>query len=72
MAYTSLAALTGPSLLLSLRNMSEMNAMKDLVEKIDPARFQAAFNTRVEDIQMLFDVSLYAREGKYRPSKFTA
>lgn len=61
MAYTSLAALTGPSLLLSLRNMSEMNAMKDLVEKIDPARFQAAFNTRVEDIQMLFDVSWYNR-----------
>ncbi|CAN0231456.1 unnamed protein product [Pylaiella littoralis] len=57
MAYTSLAALTGPSLLLSLRNMSEMSAMKDLVEKIDPARFQEAFNTRVEDIQMLFDAN---------------
>lgn len=57
MAYTSLAALTGPTLLLTLRSMSEMTAMKDLVGKVDPARFQEAFNTRVEDVQTLFDVS---------------
>lgn len=61
MTFTSLAAFAGPTFLLSMRNMSETSAMKDLLEKVDPARFQETFNTRVEDAQMLIDVRLICR-----------
>lgn len=57
MASTSLAALMGPSFMLHLRSMSETSAMNDLLSKVDPARFQEAFSTRLEDAQMLIDVS---------------
>ncbi|CAN0304147.1 unnamed protein product, partial [Ectocarpus sp. 13 AM-2016] len=57
MASTSAAALFGPSFILSLRSSSEMSAINDLLEKVDPARFQKMFNTGVEDAQMLIDVS---------------
>ncbi|CAB1098230.1 unnamed protein product [Ectocarpus sp. CCAP 1310/34] len=55
MASTSAAALFGPSFILSLRSSSEMSAINDLLEKVDPARFQKMFNTGVEDAQMLID-----------------
>lgn len=53
---SSAAAFAGPTFLLSLRSKSEMSAMKDLLEKVDPARFLEAFNTRIEDAQTLIDV----------------
>ncbi|CAM9602020.1 unnamed protein product, partial [Hapterophycus canaliculatus] len=55
MASTSLAALMGPSFMLHLRSMSETSAMNDLLSKVDPARFQETFSTRLEDAQMLID-----------------
>lgn len=57
MASTSLAALMGPSFMLHLRSMSETTAMNDLLSKVDPVRFQETFSTRLEDAQMLIDVS---------------
>lgn len=56
MTFTSLAAFAGPTFLLSMRNMSEASAMKDLLANVDPARFQEVFNTKIEDAQMLIDV----------------
>lgn len=53
---SSAAAFAGPTFLLSLRSKSEMSAMKDLLEEVDPARFLEAFNTRIEDAQTLIDV----------------
>jgi hypothetical protein len=39
----SVAAISGPSLALLLRKISEMNAIKELVAKADPSLFIAKF-----------------------------
>lgn len=57
MASTSAAAFAGPTFLLSMRNMSERNAMNDLLEKVDTAKFEETFSTTVDNAQMLIDVS---------------
>lgn len=57
---SSAAALAGPSILLRLRSQSEVSAINDLVEKVDPARFQQVFNAGVEETQALIDVRTFA------------
>lgn len=57
MLGSSAAALAGPSILLNLRSRSEVAAIHDLVNKVDPTRFRDVFNSGVENAQALIDVS---------------
>lgn len=47
------AALIGPSILLTLRKMSEQNAIRDLVSKIDPVLFEKTFGAPVSMVDQL-------------------
>ncbi len=54
MAYSAIAALVGPNMLLKLRKMSEHNAFNELLEKVSPEAFLKAFHTPIENAQELF------------------
>jgi hypothetical protein len=51
--YSSVAAVVGPALLLHLRSLSEKAAIQDLMTKISPERFEAAFGASVDKVSEL-------------------
>jgi len=52
---TSAAALSGPPLLLALRNRSEMNAINELLAKISPEKFKEFFGVDVSQAEQLIE-----------------
>lgn len=46
--YSSLASIAGPYLLMKLRSIAEKNAIDDLLSKIEPDKFYAAFGAPME------------------------
>ncbi|XP_075256815.1 putative MFS-type transporter YhjX [Convolutriloba macropyga] len=50
---SSAAAITGPSMILSLRNMGEKSAINGLLEKVDPAIFQQKFGVDISQADEL-------------------
>ncbi|CAM9336130.1 unnamed protein product [Choristocarpus tenellus] len=55
MLASSAAALAGPSILLNLRARSEVQAIEELLEKVDPARFQQTFNVSMDQAPALME-----------------
>ena len=53
--FSSAASLAGPSLLLNLRTKSENDAIRGLVETIDPETFQDAFGAPIDNIPQLME-----------------
>lgn len=49
------AALTGPSLLLTLRSRSANTAIQDLLSKTDPVKFQQTFKVPISEAQQLIE-----------------
>lgn len=54
MAYSALAALVGPNLLLKLRKLSEQRAFDDLLTKVSPDTFHSAFHTSIDHANDMF------------------
>lgn len=54
MAYSALAALVGPNMLLKLRQISEKQAFDNLLEKVSPDTFLSAFNTSIDHAHDMF------------------
>lgn len=52
---SSAAALAGPSLILALRKRSEMNAIRELLEKVSPEKFQEIFGVDMSHVAELID-----------------
>ncbi len=52
---SSAAALSGPSLLLALRKRSEINAINDLLAKVNPEKFKAFFGEDISQASELID-----------------
>ena len=51
----SLSTIIGPSLLLNLRQAAELSAIKELLIKVDPQKFQTTFGADMSQIQALLD-----------------
>ena len=49
----SLSTVAGPTILLTLRKMSENAALQDLLAKVDPAKFQGQFGVDVSQVWSL-------------------
>lgn len=58
MMFLGAASLTGPYLVLKLRAISETNAIMDLISKISPAEFEAAFGTSVSQAAELIETKV--------------
>ena len=54
MAYSALAALVGPNMLLRLRKISEQQAFDDLLSKISPDTFLSSFNATIDHAPDMF------------------
>ena len=75
---SSAAALSGPSLLLALRKRSELNAIKDLLEKVNPERFKDFFGVDISHAEELIQAKTLTinklmtimPEGVINPSPF--
>ena len=52
---SSAAALSGPALILALRKRSEMNAIRDLLEKVSPEKFKEIFGVDMSHVQEMID-----------------
>lgn len=48
LAFSSLASITGPSMILKLRSMAEEKAIFDLLTKINPAQFESTFGAPMD------------------------
>lgn len=48
LAFSSLASICGPSMILKLRSMAEEKAIFDLLTKVAPAQFEATFGAPIE------------------------
>lgn len=49
------AAMAGPALLLWLRSSSEMSALRDLLSKVDPTKFEKVFGVDVSNANILIE-----------------
>ena len=49
----SLSTVAGPTILLTLRKMSENAALQDLLSKVDPSKFQGQFGVDVSQVWSL-------------------
>lgn len=52
---SSAAALSGPALLLALRKRSESNALRDLLEKVNPEKFREYFGVDISQAKELIE-----------------
>ena len=75
---SSAAALSGPPLLLALRRRSELNAIRDLVDKISPEKFKEFFGVDISHANELIETKTItinnlmkiAPEGVINPTPF--
>merc|ERR1712156_1190019 len=51
----TVSTIVGPSLLLNLRKMAEASAIQELLAKVDPSKFQAAFGVDLSQAQTLIE-----------------
>ena len=51
----SLSTIIGPSLLLKSRKIAESSAIQDLLNKVDPVKFQETFGTDMSQVQTLIE-----------------
>ena len=54
----SLSTVAGPTILLTLRKMSEKAALQDLLAKVDPAKFQGHFGVDVSHANILIGLQI--------------
>jgi len=55
LTFAACATVLGPTLLLNLRKMAEMDAINDLLSKVDPNAFVNTFGTSIQNAQTLVE-----------------
>ena len=56
LTFGAAATVAGPMLLLNLRKMAEVNAINDLLTKVDPQLFMSKFGVSIADAPSLIEV----------------
>ena len=58
LTFGAAATVAGPMLLLNLRKMAEVNAINDLLAKVDPQLFLSKFGVSIADAPSLIEVDI--------------